>query len=1033
MLRGKTARSRLLKVTSLSVALVLILGHLTFPISSVKAVEQEALQKKEQYVPEQGFSSVQTPAFITANGRTVAVLHRVWSSKLNAYGTWELAEMCPYSRSKLGQGNEGLTYSVSEAYFGIRYSKNDVSYFEWSNDFPNIDHADYELGTPIVKINMSAPTQPDVRLTWVFFASEENDCIVWGAYVTNLAGETLNDVAIYFNFEAPINNERCNFVWHQNESAYVVEKPNLGIYVAVSSWKPPLAHYAGSGTKYRIYADALENTTGNVYAESCGFKWSVGTLSPEESSKAFFLTIALGDTSEEAISKIHDATQKSPSQHYDTTKAFWRDWLGKASLETPDPYLNQMFTLSLMFALMGIHRPSGAVMACMDGTRWMRWGGEVQDSRWMFRPYYLHIWVRDLVFFSVIFDLLGYVDEAQNALNFAKSVQNPEGSFYTFYEVDGHVSNTWPNETDQTALYVYGVYFHYCATGDTAFLDETWDSVLKACSYLQRMQNYSGLVYTQASIHEWPGVSQGYEPWTQTCSYAALETGSRIAEILGHLSKASEWENAAEKVRSETITNLWNSTINSFCQRLYNGKQYTWADIKMLTPFLFYTPLLNASESKLQLTYEYLLRNLNDTTIGGIWRYQKDAGDPMVPERWNGGYGPWFTYTCWFALYKLANGENDEAFKWIEWCKSHATAQGFFAEHIATYQWDYLYQDSAKATRSYYGIGTFGGWIAYTLASTFIKIADQSGLTICPHLPSYWDSMNLTFTYRGTKFTVKIRGQGEIGKITVDGKEVQSLRIPSRYYDRGLHTILVNSTSTLSAPYVEDSPLLNIQDSTYDNASDTLNLEINAPYLLESTIHVTSPEEPVVVYVNDVPCARSYSLTGLLSHDAGWLYNSTEARLYIKVKASLNPVKVSSIFSYSLIVKAVDHYGNALPGSVVTISWPNGTIIQAQNTNGDGYAHLCHLSKRSYNIRVEHKGVVYESPVDLETAATSLTARLEIIGFVFGAPVTEVEANVALILMAAIMVVCMPRRIRTPLTRRLRGLEDRIKGRGEAG
>jgi len=1001
------------------IVLFIISANLPFLAQpSVATQENKADPQPEQANANQGFSNITTPSFIAANGKTMAVLSRAWSGKLGGWGPWELVEVCPYSRWRLGRGNEGLTYSVSEAYLGARYSKDNASHFEWSNDFPNIDYADYVAGAPIIQINISTPASPDIRVTWTFFASEAEDVIIWGASITNLAGAPLNDIILYLNFEAPINNEYCDFVWNQNERAYVVEKPHLGIYVSISSWTPPAAYYAGEDTKQMIYYDLLKNTTGRTYANSCGFKWHMGTLSPGESSQALFFFIALGESPEDALNKVHNAKQKSPSQHYEATRAFWKDWLRRASLDTPDPYLNKMFDLSLMFSLMGIHRPSGAVIACMDGTRWMRWGGEAPGSRWMFRPYYLHIWVRDLVFFSMVFDLLGYVDEARDALYFAKSVQSPSGSFYTFYEVDRYASNTWPNETDQTALYVYGVYLHYCATGDLAFLEETWDSVQRACEYLERMQNYSGLVYTQASLHEWSGVSQGYEPWTQACSYAAFVSGSRIARVLGQLSKASEWEAASERIRSGTLNYLWNPAIDSFSGRFHRGKQYTWADIKMITPFLFYTPLLNASDWRLRFTYNYLLENLNDPEIGGIWRYQKGAGQPMVPERWNGGYGPWFTYTCWFALFKLANGEVDEAFDWILWCKEHATAQGLFSEHISTYLWDYLYQDSAKATRSYYGIGTFGGWIAYTLASIFIRIVDPSGLNLYPYIPSYWNSMNLTFTYKKTTFTVVIRGQGAIDKIMIDDEAIQSLRIPDKYYDQDSHTILINLTKPVPpSPYVKESHILNLLDSSYDYDSEALSLEISAPYLLDSTVQIVSPKEPIVVYVNNVSAPRSQSLTTLSSYDVGWMYNSTEKLLYIKIRASVNPITVSSIFSCSLTVRTTDYYNAALPDSVVTISWPNGTEIQVQRSDGEGYAHLSHLSKGAYNMRVEHRGVIYETWVKLETATTSLMAKLEIVGFFFATPITKAEVDIALILLTALAAIYVFRRYRTPLER----------------
>jgi len=991
------------RVATLFIVLFLTLSLLNGNNFLVRASENDYSEENSTI---EGFSEIQTPAFITANGRTVAVLHRVWSSKLKNWGTWELAELCPYSRWRLGYGNEGLPYGVSEGYFGIRYSKDGSSFFEWSNDFPNIEYADYVAGTQIVQINMSTPTQPDIRMTWVLFASEVADGIVWGVSVTNLANTSLDDVSLYLNFEAFINNERCDFTWFKNEISYVISLHHKVIHVGVSSWNQPEIYYAGDKTELKIYYDFIKNVTDPIKTTSCVFRWSLGSLSPKESSETVFLFIAVGNDIQDVIGKIREAQQFTPVEHYSITLSFWREWLQKSSLETPDPFLNRMYNTSLLLSLMGVHRSTGAIMACMDGTRWMEWGGEESGERWMFRPYYLHVWVRDLVFFSFVFDILGYTDEAREALYFAKSIQNSDGSFYTHYEVDKSVSNTFPEETDQTGLYVYGVYLHYSATSDIGFLEETWESVKKACYYLISKQNEQGLVYTQGSLHEWPGVSQGYEPWTQACSYSALKSGAHLAKILGYLSLASEWNEAADKIREGTITYLWNPTINSFCQRLYQDQQYTWADIKMLTPSLLYFPILNSSATKMKLTYNFLLENLNDTEIGGIWRYQRDAGQPKVPERWNGGYGPWPTYTCWFALYNLANGEVDLAYDWILWCKEHATAQGLLAEHLSTYLWEYLYQNPDNATRSYYGVGTFGSWIAYTLSSSFIKNIDHSGITLYPLIPSIYDSMNLTFKYRDSLFKIEVEGRGLIEKVMVDGQPIQSLRIPDKYFDQGAHTISIKLTESCpSTPYLAESPYLNVQDADYRSDRDILNLKINAPYLTDSIIEIVSYKEPVIIYVNEVPYYSSHSMSSLISHDVGWFYNATESSLYIKVKASGNSINISSLFSYSLKVNTFDIYDILLPGSTVTLFWQNGTKIQTTTSNEEGYALFQVSSKGEYRVNVEHKGIVGGFNIVVETPFTNFNANLDIIGFFLGIPITVVMVKIVIMLMAALAII----------------------------
>ena len=71
---------------------------------------------------------------------------------------------------------------------------------------------------------------------------------------------------------------------------------------------------------------------------------------------------------------------------------------------------------------------------------------------------------------------------------------------------------------------------------------------------------------------------------------------------------------------------------------------------------------------------------------------------------------------------------------------------------------------------------------------------------------------------------------------------------------------------------------------------------------------------------------------------------------------------------------------------------------------------------------MEHRGVIYETSVKLETVTTSLTVKLEIVGFFFEMPVTKAEVDVALILLTALAAIYIFLRYRTPLERIVRNL-----------
>jgi hypothetical protein len=90
-------------------------------------------------------------------------------------------------------------------------------------------------------------------------------------------------------------------------------------------------------------------------------------------------------------------------------------------------------------------------------------------------------------------DVAGRHDEARAAYEWLRVTQNPDGSWFRGYHGDRVVDPV--RETNFTAYVGTGLWHHYLATGDLAFLDRLWPTLVAAVDYVLDLQQPGGQIW----------------------------------------------------------------------------------------------------------------------------------------------------------------------------------------------------------------------------------------------------------------------------------------------------------------------------------------------------------------------------------------------------------------------------------------------------------------------------------------------------------------------------------------------------------
>ncbi|MCG7850499.1 MAG: glucoamylase [ANME-2 cluster archaeon] len=289
----------------------------------------------------------------------------------------------------------------------------------------------------------------------------------------------------------------------------------------------------------------------------------------------------------------------------------------------------------------------------------------------------------------------GLLAEAKKGLEFMLASQKPSGEFSQRYDVDGNDTSYKDLQIDGNGLTLYALNQYLKATGglffeslaDRAFCEQYWEVIEKAVDFiLQNKNDEVNLIHTINSIHEYPAYEHGFEIYANSTCCAGLFGAVEIGKALGK--DMEEWRRQAEQVREAILERLYSPRRRSFikCIRVkykssdpigYDAYASSVIDVDAVeyAPALF--GLIDEHDLRNVNTVKRIDKLLWDEELGGLNRY------PELWDRNNGGYGPWFHFTCQLSNHYTAVNNQDMAEKYLGWVVSMAHDY-MMPEHIST-------------------------------------------------------------------------------------------------------------------------------------------------------------------------------------------------------------------------------------------------------------------------------------------------------------------------------------------------------------
>ncbi|WCK56558.1 glycoside hydrolase family 15 protein [Aneurinibacillus sp. Ricciae_BoGa-3] len=402
------------------------------------------------------------------------------------------------------------------------------------------------------------------------------------------------------------------------------------------------------------------------------------------------LLLAAGRSIQEAAAQLEEAKLAGAEQAYAKTASYWRHYL--APLPKPkiaDKKAAAIYNRSLLLFKLMADDKTGAVIAAPEfDETFSQCGG------------YAYCWGRDAAYITTAFDKAGLTALSRSFYLWALAAQSEDGSWQQRHYHDGQLAPSWGLQIDEGGSIIWGMWQHYLAAPDRAFLERIWTAAAKGGEFLlSYVDSHTGLPKPSRDLWE---ERNGEHTYSAAAVYGGFIGISAIARELGHLDEAAKWQTAAEQMKQAVLSTLWNPDRKAFYRgakvavdkktkpfweeqgiavQIKKGlKGYTYLEIErdpvldisllgLAVPFSMVAP----DSEFMKRTADAIKHHLTVPDVGGILRYEHD--------QYIGG-NPWILTTLWLAQFLLKQGNRGEAVKLIQWCVEHATEMQLLPEQI---------------------------------------------------------------------------------------------------------------------------------------------------------------------------------------------------------------------------------------------------------------------------------------------------------------------------------------------------------------
>ena len=557
----------------------------------------------------------------------------------------------------------------------------------------------YEGDTLVTNVKAS---NPEVGLTLTFsdLVDVEKDIFMRRVHILNHHSQT-RDLRLFFHYELRIMGHDIGdtIYYHPRLKALVMFKYQRYFLASgqvmggsgISDWTTGSRE---TEDEQSVLRDPEDGRLGRAPL-ACGFvEATVGLYDaavPAKGNSTIYHWL-VASTNFQGIEVLNALVQElGPESFIKRTRDCWQSWLSSQYKDSADlPYcVLDLYRRSLLMVRAQMDN-RGAIIASSDS--------DIVDK---LKDTYANMWTRDGAFVAMALDMADYEDVSQHFFDFCARTITSDGYFLQKYAPDGSLAGQWmpwadeqgelqlPIQEDETALVLYSLWHHYDRHRNVEFIRTHYGKLIKNAadfmvSYREPHTNLPAPSYDlweeRRAIHS----------FTVAAVWAALQAAANLMEILGEVSVAGKYRQAAAEIKESVIKYLFDNHLGRFVRSISvhtDGVVEPDHTIDSSICGLFLFGMLQATDPLIENTMAAVIDRLwCKTTAGGMARFENDNYHQVSQDITNIPGNPWFVCTMWVAEYYIARTKSLDDLKpardILTWTTHCAMSSGILAEQI---------------------------------------------------------------------------------------------------------------------------------------------------------------------------------------------------------------------------------------------------------------------------------------------------------------------------------------------------------------
>ena len=363
--------------------------------------------------------------------------------------------------------------------------------------------------------------------------------------------------------------------------------------VAWNTKNPDLVRIVGAScepTSYEVCSDngkvvstvspgMLDGTTGSSTDDPMATFHFSHRLKPDELAR-FHLKLTFGGKGRAAATRTY-ARCPSASAALAATRRYYHEVLSRAVVICPDQDVNR----GVLWAKANMLRTQ-----TLAPTGWCFVNDPTRSNNSV---------GRDTSWFAFGADYITPEFSRKSLLWYAEHLEK-NGMVVEYYDIrTGKTADYGMNINDNTPLLILAMWHYYNTTGDREFLERIYPCALRSARYILSQRNREGLVWCDASgtsdwgIVGWRNVIANYRLSGATTEvnsecYAALQTVSHMARVLGKHDASAAFKRSAEELREAINRHLLDPDTNLYYLNIdLDGTKRTDCTADMVFPLMF--------------------------------------------------------------------------------------------------------------------------------------------------------------------------------------------------------------------------------------------------------------------------------------------------------------------------------------------------------------------------------------------------------------------------------------------------------------